>query len=180
MGRAKKEAASGSKTGTVTKLADVAKAFGVAYQTAKQWSRGGMPGSPGKYDLAKIAEWKAGRAGDPERLAAAKAEQQALPAAPVSRRIEEARARKLEAQAAKAEREERLAAARIVHIEAVERFLSEFFTELAAQLGRIPEELKPSFPESVRQELADQLGRRLGLALATMQSWGQRLAARST
>jgi len=37
---------------------EVAKAFGVAEETVKDWRRKGMPGKPGSYDLAAIFWWR--------------------------------------------------------------------------------------------------------------------------
>lgn len=169
MAKAKGKGAAAQKTGTVTKLVDVANAFGVKRQTVKGWSSDGMPGSPGKYDLAEIAKWKAKRPGDPEQRKL-RDESGSL-----DERIERERLRKLRAQADKAEREEEEAQSRMISADQANSFFAAFFTELTTQLGKIPEELKPGLPEAVREELAATIEQRINITLRQMGAWGQQL-----
>src|SRR5688572_23767705 len=56
-----------SPSGVVSSLTKVAEAFGVRLDTIKkEWRKRGMPGRPGRWDLAAIGVWKRLRSSDPD------------------------------------------------------------------------------------------------------------------
>ncbi len=172
-----------ARTGIVTKLAAVAKAFGVKPQTARGWVSDGMPGTPGEYDLAEIEVWKRGRTRDPERMAgeftaaagSADLDINDLYNKGMIATAEEkiAKARIAKASAEKKERENRVASGQVADRDEVERLFSETLGRLRDELGRVPLDMQASFPAKVRRELTEALTARINMALTNFAAWGK-------
>jgi len=128
------------KTGTKSaakaagiRIADVASHFGVAVRTVGNWRASGMPGDPGRFDLAEIAAWRAAQGGGRQG--------QSKP----RDRLNEADARLKELKLATALGE-------LVPVDAVGRLFRRHIGEARVHLGQLPEEIVGVFGQSLPQD----------------------------
>lgn len=149
---------------------EVASALGVNRHTVKEWLQQGAPRKTSSgYDVVAIKEWRA--------LHKREAEQPELEISndEFAKRLLMAKLRRAEGEALRAESEGKIkdheakkTTEDIVHLDDVERFLSQLFAEARRILLRIPMEMKNGYPEEMRQPLADDLEGRLSIALRTL------------
>lgn len=152
--------------GVVATLGQVAEEFGVSIDTVKkEWRRSGMPGKPGHFDLAEIAAWKGLRSRDPGQPSAAAADRE------LQRRKLDAEIRNREADAERRERENRLALGDLLPRDVAERSMAQAVIAARNATEAIPREMMPRFPADIAHDLAEELARRLALALTSLSKW---------
>ncbi|HEY2838961.1 MAG TPA: hypothetical protein VGJ26_07425 [Pirellulales bacterium] len=163
--------------GVVRTYREVATTFGVAINTVKkEWRGSGMPGKPGKWDLAEIANWKAMREKNPthplELSGLGDGDHSQLKLRQdlhLKKLAAETRAK--EADASSKEREERVAQGGIVHRDNVDREVAEMIIAARSALKRIPREMMPLFPTERATEWAIELEKRIDRVLTSMSKW---------
>lgn len=127
-----------------------------------------MPGSPGNFDLAAIAEWKQQRGKDPDNPEAFfKRETEAA----LLRRRREAEVRCKQAEAEKRELDNLVRRNQVLPKHEVVRLFSELILASRKRLMQLPDRLMPRFPRDQRHELTDEVRRQVELILREMSDW---------
>lgn len=156
-------------TERVGTLKEVAKAFGVSYDTVKkEWRAAGMPGKPGDYRLDEIRRWKVARSRD-QSIEAEDELTEALLKLKARKLAAEVRVK--EADAEKRELANREAKGELIDKRAEQQLFSQLILAARARLLTIPETLMPRFPRAQRTELAEEVRRQIELVLTEMADW---------
>jgi phage terminase Nu1 subunit (DNA packaging protein) len=159
--------------GKVDSLRELAEALGLTHERVRQLAKEGMPRlTNGRWDAEAVHLWRVSR-GRYLKLPAHVKTNQMAPSngngnTAIIHRKQTAEARVAEAKAEAAERANKLALANILERHDVDRFFSAVFSTFRDLVGRIPEELKPSFPLECREELTQLLRDRHKLVLTTI------------
>jgi IS30 family transposase len=150
-------------SGIVSSLAKVAVAFGRSLDTIKkEWRKRDMPGRPGRWDLAEIAQWKATRERDPSDIAGEADEQ-----------IKAMRRKKLsletdikDLEKTKRARVERSAIGDLLPRKEVEAEVAQALLRIRRGLGAIPRLLFPRLPKELQATLTEELRRLIDQVLS--------------
>lgn len=119
----------------VTTRSDVARHFAVAERTVGNWIARGMPGRPGRYDLAAIAAWRGGR--QPAKPGRLSPEREAAMA-----RHELARAEEREIKVARLR-------GQLVAVDPARRLVGRRVHEARSVLDQLPDQILAGLPESL-------------------------------
>lgn len=147
---------------------DIASALGVNRRTVYEWLRSGAPGkdSSGRYDIDEIAAWR-----DVHRPAATKTEDMSV----LEYRRKKADAELYEAKAKREMHRVLVETEDVVHLDNVDAFISQMFTELRRLLHRVPKEMSAGYADDVRHEIEKDLNDRLDLALRALHGYCTRV-----
>lgn len=149
------------------KLAQVAEVYGVSEKTIKQWRNEGMPGSPQKWPVAEIVQWrrardlrnaenrKTGKEMEPRENPLSALQQQKLMA---EIEVERERRTKLSRENAEAE-------GQLLAVDLVRRDIAAWAVWLRTQLLQIPASLAPIVPEEIRSSVRRSVEHKIRLAL---------------
>lgn len=146
--------------GIVSSLKKVAEAFDVREDTVKkEWRKKDMPGRPGRWDLAAIAEWKRLREKDPDddlddETKAMRRRKLAL----------ETEIKDLEAR--KRARLERAATGELISRTEVEAEVAQALQRIRRGLGTVPRLFAPRLPLDLRTDLVIELQRLIDQVLS--------------
>lgn len=151
---------------TVRTLDQVAAAFDVSPNTVKQsWRSAGMPGSPGRWPLLAILEWRIEHeAKNAKRFSGTADDRQA-----------EADARKTELQVEKLELEMAETAGRLIDREVAGTAFRSILSELAEASATIGEEMETEFPIEIAQEKVETIKRMFNRILTAAAEKGSRV-----
>lgn len=152
----------------VSSVDGVAAVIGVNRRTVLEWLRAGAPGKrDGGYDVDAIRVWREENRQQVEKTPEDVAE--------LLYRRKKADADLYEAKAQREQHRVLVETEDVVHLDDVEVFISQMFTEFRRLLSRIPKEMSAGYADAIRHELEKDLNDRLNLALRALHGYCTRV-----